>query len=100
MKIKKYTGIDQMNIGNPELDDWIAFLSSNVNTNVSLTAVLFSSVMMVSVVALQLQLTGHLNIVTIIPFIIVGSVALIQFIEDQEHQGIIRKLCIELSLMN
>jgi len=87
-----------MKKGKPEPEDWITFLSCNVNTNVNLTAVLFSAVIMVSVLIIQLSITGHLNIMISSPFFILGGAALWQFFRgsraSRKYQRLMHRIMI------
>jgi len=87
-----------MKRGIPDPEDWITFLSCNINNNVSLTAVLFSSVVLIAVIDLQLTLTGYLNVITSFPFYILGASFLIQFFRgakaSRNYQKLLHKIMI------
>lgn len=85
-----------MKRGKPELDDWITFLSCNVNTNVSLTIVLFSSIILISVVILQLSNNDDLNIFTLVPLLILEAAVFIKFYQganaSRKYQKLLHKI--------
>jgi len=85
-----------MKRGKPEPDDWITYLSTYVNANVSLTIVLFSSIILISVVIFQIYNNETLNIIALFSLIVLEGaifiVFLIRFNRAKKFQDLLHKI--------
>ena len=87
-----------MKQGKPEPEDWIIYLSSLVSTNINISVVLFSAIILIFVVIYQIFNSGTINsdIIKILGFFefIIAVVFLLRYNRARKYEDIIHKIMI------